>query len=475
MTNKLMKKLLPIVLIIIPFLLFKIFNLSIRLSDSNIYFYTAYQLLQGKILYKDIFFTNFPLLPYVSVGYFLAFFGNLKLFFLTPAIEASIIAALIYIIVLRQTKNTMPGADLHPALLSALSALFYLYSFIALATSDHQSGVFLASLFAIVSYYFFISKRYVLTGVFIALALLTKAYFIPIFAAYLAVLLFERSEKSFSSRDARTIILFLGGFLVTIFVILLPTLLFAYQDFIKDVFVYSLTRTQGVEKGRLIWFFITHDFLLFSVLIFNLYLLLKKQFFGFLSLFGILFFFFYQDIYYLYLNFLVPFLCISFPMMYEAVQKSFKPNRYLLPAIIGIFLLYNVYSYLSGYNNLQKIDIVGMTKTVREQNPKFIYGINSIAPALAYTSGIPLLNGVVDTNPNIYRKGFLNSERMTADAIRNHALIVGEGLEYPMYQVNETLTGEVFDGEKIKKSCKQVGSFPVQNEGPENRINVFQC
>lgn len=464
----LMKKFLPILFIITPFLLFKIFNLSVRASDSNIYFYTGYQLLQGEILYKDIFFTNFPLIPYASALYFLLFFGSLKLYFLTPVLEASAVGFLIFLIVLQQTKNS---------LLSALSSLLYLFSFIVLSTSDHQSGVFLASLFAVVSYYFFIERRYLLTGVFIALALLTKAYFIPILVAYLAVLYFERNEvesRNFS-RQARKIMIFLGGFALTIFLILLPTLLFAYQDFLKDVFVYSLTRTQGVEKGRIIWFFLTHDFVLFFILIFNLYLLLKKHFFGFLSLFGILFFFFYQDIYYLYLNFFIPFLCISLPTLHETIQKQFNLQKYVLTTIIGIFLLYSIFSYLTGYKNLQKIDITAMTNAVKMQNPKYLYGINSLTPALSYTTGVPLLNNVVDTNPNIYRKRFLDAKKMTSDAIKNHAMIIGEGLDYPEYNVQDALTGEIFITDTVKKSCKLIAFFPIQNEGPQNRITFFKC
>jgi hypothetical protein len=456
--EEIMKRFLPILCIIVPFLLYKIFNLSIRLSDSNIYFYTGYQLLQGKVLYKDIFFTNFPLLPYISSLYFIILFGSLTLFFLTPALEASAVAILIYFLVQKQTKNPM---------LPALSSMLYLYSFIVLATSDHQSGVFIASLFAVISYYFFTEKKYVLTGIFIALALLTKAYFLPIIASYTAVLLLTKAYKPFAK--------LLTAALITTLVVLLPTLLFAYQDFIKDVFIYSLTRTQGVEKGRLIWFFLTHDFILFVALLFNFYLLTKKNFFGFVSLFGMLFFFIYQDIYYLYLNYLVPFLCISIPYLYQALEKNFKPNQYVLPSVIGIFILYNVFSYISGFRNLQKVDLSEMTKIIKKQNPKYLYGINSLTPALSYTSGIPLLHNIVDTNPNIYRKGFLSSKKMSDDAIKSNTLIIGEGMDYPIYQTQELLIGEIFIVDTIKKSCKNVASFPVQNEGIENRINLFSC
>lgn len=464
-----MKRYLPVLYIIIPFLLFKLFNLSVRLSDSNIYFYTAYQLLHGKILYKDIFFTNFPMLPYVSAVYFLFLFGNLKLYFLTPSLEASAVTFLIYAITIKQTKN---------ALVSILSSFLYLYSFIVLSTSDHQSGVFLASLFAVLSYYFFQEKKYLFTGIFIALALLTKAYFIPIAAAYTFTFFFERVkriEKQYILDFGQTVMKFLVGFIVTAGIVLLPTLLFAFPDFIKDVFVYSLTRTQGVEKGRLIWFFLTHDLVLFTLLISNLWLLTKRHFFGFLSLFGLLFFFFYQDIYYLYLNFFVPFLCLSFPLLYQTLQKQLKLQRYILPTILGIALLINFSVYFSGYKNLQKVDIATMTDAVKKANPPVLYGINSLTPALSYTTGIPLLNNVVDTNPNIYRKGILNAQKMSEDAIRQHALLIANGVDYPAYGVRQLVVDEIFDLEALQKSCQIISEFPVQNEGTENVISFAAC
>lgn len=472
-----MKRYLSVLWIIFPFLLFKLFNLSVRLSDSNIYFYTGYQLLHGKILYRDIFFTNFPMLPYVSALYFLLLFGNLKLFFLTPAIEASIVAFLIYLIVSKQTRNV---------LLSALSSLLYLCSFIVLSTSDHQSGVFLASLFAVLSYYFFQEKKYLLTGVFITLALLTKAYFIPILVAYLFTLFFEPFDSAQGKLDRehtlsqlpqllRRISWFLAGFIFTCFIILLPTLLFAFPDFIKDVFVYSLTRTQGVQKGTLLWFFFTHDIVLSVIVLWNLTLLIKKQFFGFLSLFGILFFFFYQDIYYLYLNFLIPFLCLSFPFLYETLHKQLKLQKYIAPTLIAIALLINLSVYLTGYKNLQKVDIVTMTAAIKKVNPPVLYGINSLTPALSYTTGIPLLDTIIDTNPNIYHKGILSARTMSEDAVRQHALLVANGVDYPSYGVRQLVTDEIFDLKTLQKPCTLTNEFPVQNEGTENIISFVSC
>src|ERR1035437_8507392 len=116
-----MKKFLPIIITIGVFLFIKLPNIGIRFSDSNIYFYTGYQLLMGKMLYKDIFFTNFPLLAYISAFYFLLLNKSLLLFYVTPLLEASGVGLMIYLIIYKNTKDIFLGIT---------SSLLYLFSFI---------------------------------------------------------------------------------------------------------------------------------------------------------------------------------------------------------------------------------------------------------------------------------------------------------------------------------------------------------
>lgn len=488
-----MNRYLPLIILISFFLLLKITNLGIRLSDTNIYFYTGYALLQGKILYKDIFFTNFPLLPYISSLYYLVTFKQLPLFYFTAAIEATITGFLIYKIILKQTKSL---------LLSTVCSALYLFSFIILATTEHQTGVFLASAFAITSYYFYLEKKFLLTGVFIALALLTKAYFLPIFLTYLVLLLFHQhsrggeSEKKQEPVIARSSalqndaaisykrllhfvrndkVVFLLGFAITVFIVLLPSLLLAPNDFVKDVFQYSLTRSQGIGKTNILWFFITHDLLLFLTLIYSIIMIRKYLFFGLVSIFGVIFFFLYQDIYYLYLNFLVPFLCLAFVNFYQNIQKRLSLQTMVLPTIIIIFLTINFFIYLSGYRSLQKFEnLDALITTIQQVNPPSLYGINSLTPVLAYLTDKPLLNNIVDTNPNIYRKGFLHANELTKQAITDKSLFVSEGLNYPELGVRRDITGEIFDVNQMK-NCKIIQSVPIKTEGPQNRVNLISC
>ncbi|HSW47447.1 MAG TPA: hypothetical protein VLG67_00025, partial [Candidatus Saccharimonadales bacterium] len=350
----------------------------------------------------------------------------------------------------------------------------YLFSFIILSTSDHQTGVFIASFFAVLSYYFYQNKKYLLTGVFIALALLTKVYFIPILLSYITLFLLPASQRG-EEKKFRNLQLFLVGGVVASLIILLPTLLFAFPDFIKDVFVYSLTRSQGIDKSAIFWFFITHDFALFALLLFNLVTIKKNQFFGLVSLFGILFLLFYKDVYFLYLNFLIPFLALSYPEFYKTMQKSFGLQKSIIPTILGFCLFFSFVTYFNGFRNLQKIDLERAVTIIKKENPKSLYGVNDIAPGLSYLTGIPLLNNVIDTNSNIYRKGFLNSKKMTTDAISQKAILVTHGYYYPQNGVEEIAVDEIFDIKRVKKHCKLLDSFPVQTEGAENRLNLLRC
>lgn len=473
-----MNKYLPFLLIAICFLLLKISNLGIRLSDTNIYFYTGYQLLQGKVLYKDVFFTNFPLFPYISSLYSLLTGGSLLAYYFTAVIEAVITGFIVYVITLKQYKNM---------LLSSVCSTLYLFSFMLLSTTDHQSGVFIASLFAVTSYYFYTEKKYLLTGIFIALTLLTKAYFLPIFLTYIVMLLFERHHKegesrsfisqfSTSLRSARTI-KFILGFLATTLIVLLPTFLFARQDFIRDVFEYSLTRSEGIPKFRIFWFFLTHDLLITASLIYAIIMIRIHRFFGVLSLFGLAFFFLYKDVYYLYLNFFLPFLSLSFANLYVDIEKRFVIQKMILPTIIGIFLFVNLMIYMSGYRDLQNIkNIDQLVTAIKTIDPPYLYGGNGVTPALAYLTNTPLVNPMVDMNTNIFRKGFLSAEDLTKEALSKKAMFVGEGIDYPQFQTYQPITDEVVDLKQLQtKQCTLVTAVPIKTEGYQNRINLITC
>lgn len=454
-----MKKYLPVIGLLLLFLILKSSNLSIKISDTNIYWYTAYKLVQGDILYKDIFFTNLPLFPYLSAVYFFLVGKQLLLYYLTSAIEVALTAFLVFLIVYKQTRKYIYAFS---------SFVLYLFSFMILATSEHQTGVFAASLFATIGYYFFSEKKYLLSGIFLSLSLLTKAYFLPIVATIFLITLLKNARKDF--------LRLLLGFIGTTVVLLGPFLLFTQGEFINNVFTYSFTRSAGLNKTEILWFFITKDFFFFILLLFNLAFIRRNLFFGIFSLFSILFFFGYKDTYYLYLNFLAPFLSLSASSLFEFVEQKLAMQKMVIPTVVLFGALINLSLYFSGFRQLQKIsDYNALTNAIQKNKPDYLYGVNDTTPALAYSTNTALLNNIIDTNPNIFRKKFLDSKKLTKEAINNKTVLVTHGAFYPQLGLEEHVVDEIFDKELVKKSCKLLESVPVNSEGYINRISLLKC
>ena len=452
-----MKKIFPLIFLIICFLIIKAANNSVRLSDTNIYFNIATQIFQGKILYKDIFFSNFPFFSYVSSFYYIITGKIIELFYFTSSVEIATITTFIFLIVYKKTKDYI---------ISIISSLLYIFSFMVLSTSDHQTGIFTASLLAVLGFYF-LKEKVILSGVFIAASFLTKAYFIPIVLSFYGYLAIKRSKEK--------IIKFSIGFILASLFILLPFLLLAPKEFFSDIFGFSLTRPTGLSKINIIWFFITKDFPLFILLIFNLFNIKKNILFGLISIFSIIFFFAYQDIYYLYLNFLTPFLCISLYELSYFLRKNLNIQKMIIPTIIFVFILYNLFSYLSSYKDLGKLQINKITKTIIAEKPDFLYGVNDITPALISLTNIPALENVNDAHEYFFTRGIYDKDKLTEKAINSKTIIVTHGADYPNYNIKQDILDKIFIKEAIYKSCKIILSIPVISESDANRINLFKC
>ena len=454
-----MKKIIPFIFLILFFLITKAVNNGVRLSDTNIYFNIAYQIFQGKLLYKDIFFSNFPFFSYILSFYYIITGKNIEFFYFTSSLEVAIITTFIYFIVYRKTKDYIA---------SIISSLLYILSFMVLSTSDHQTGVFTASLFAVLSYFFLQERKIAISGIFITLSIFTKAYFSPIFISFFAYLLIKKKWRS--------LLKFGMSFAATGLIILLPFLIQAPQELISDIFGFSLTRPIGLSKINIMWFFIAKDLPLFILLLFNIFNIRKNVFFGLISITSIIFFFGYQDIYYLYLNFLAPFLCLSFYELTYFLKNKFNLQKLIIPTIVSVFILLNLVTYLSSYRNLGKLENFNkIITTIISEKPKFLYGVNDITPALLSITNIPALENVNDAHEYFFTRKVYDKEYLTNKAIKNKTIIITHGADYPEYNIKQDILDNIFIKETIYKKCKIILGVPVISEGDANRINLFKC
>jgi len=448
-------------LVIIPsvfFLLIKMAFSGIRFSDTNVYFYTATELLRGKVLYKDIFFTNLPLFPSISSLYAFLIGRKIEWYYITAALEVVVTGMLIFFITFKKTNNR---------LYSFISQCLYLFSFIILSTSDYQTGVFLASFFSVLAYLCYEKKQNFLTGVFLGCMLLTKAYYLPVAMAFFMYLFIKERDRFIKT---------LSGFLIICALVLFPSVITARKEFVKDVIFYSLFRSQGIDKLRIISFFITHDVILFFLFIFTL-LFPKKNILFFLTItLSLLFIVFFQDIYFLYLNILVPYLIFSFPDFLITINHQLKKYEFLPYFTICVFLIINAITYLKGYARLQKLDnLQEILAIIKEAKPEYLYGTMEITPAFSYLSNVPLFDNIIDTNDNLFYKGVLNSNTLTRRLLSKKTIIVTKGLYYPSDNINKPITGAVVDEGQVLKYCTKLYTTPIKTEGLVNSITLFKC
>ena len=453
-----MKKIIPLLILIIFFLIIKTANNGVRLSDTNTYYNMAYQIFQGQLPYRDFFFSDFPFFSYVFSFYYIIIGKSIEFFYFTSSLEVAAITIFIYLIVYKKTKDYI---------VSITSSLLYIFSFMVLSTSDHQTGIFTASLFAVLGFYF-LKERALLSGVLIATSFLTKAYFLPIALSFYGYLIVKKSKEK--------LIKFTIGFILASLLILLPFLLLAPKELLSDIFGFSLTRPTGLSKINIMWFFITKDFPLFILLIFNLLNIKRNIFFGLISIFSIIFFFSYQDIYYLYLNFLTPFLGISFYEFYYFLRKNLNIQKMVIPTVIFIFILFNLFTYFSSYKDLGKLqEISQIIKTITKEKPDYLYGINDITPALISITNIPALGNVNEAHEYFFTRGIYDKELLTNEAVESKTIIITHGADYPKDNIKQDILDNIFVKETIYKSCKNILSVPVISEGDANRINFFKC
>jgi hypothetical protein len=447
-----------VLLSVILFLLIKIHGVGIRLSDTNVYFYIGQELLKHETLYKDIFFTDLPLLPYIHALYVFLVGHNLVWFYFTATIEAIICSLFVYRISYEKTK--------HPALSSAVSTL-YMFSFITLSTSDYQTGVFTASMFALLSYWNFVKRKYLWSGCAAALMLCTKAYFLPIVAVMGIVLMVK---------DGKHLFRFLAAFMVTCLVILLPFLAVAREQIYQYIVQYNITRTPGISKINLFRFFVSHDGVLSLLFLISVIRIRHKLFFGLLSFFTFFLILFYSDPYYLYLNIFTPFLCLSIADVLLPLEKQFLSFKRFLYIVIGAVACINILWYMNTYQDVGRIDTIDEIVTdVTNIHPQSIYATQSIGPAIAYLTHTPLLNNIIDTNANFYRKKILDSTTLTKEAVAQKSLIISLGAIYPEHGVNKPVVDEIFNADILNSHCQVIKSYPVRSEGLENRIVLLKC
>ena len=441
------------------FLGIKLANNSINFfTDTETYFYTGYKLLHGQRLYTDIFFTNLPLFPYISALYFLLTRGNIYAYYFTSSIEATLVAILIYKIIYRETSDYLS---------STISALLYLFSLVTLFITKGQSGIITASLFLVITYYFLLKKKYLLSGIFLSVCFLTKGYFIVVIPAFfLKVFILKDREKYY----------FYIGFLVLTSLVFLPFTFTSFKEIFAETVKFYVSKGAGIPKETILQYVFTYDPLLFLLFVYNILRIKKNLFFGTLCLFFLFYFIFSSGVYYLYLSMIVPFLCISYPSFYYSIQKRLQYQKYVLEPFVLVYILYVSLVYLLSFSSSNKVNYFSeMINIVKKEKPSYLYGVSGLSAILAYETGTPLLENIIDTNEDLYKNNIYDGRKLTKKAIQQKAMLISVGRFYPQQSIRENIVNISIDKTLAEKSCHYVKGFSENIDAGVNMINFYRC
>ena len=447
--------------VILLFLIINISQIGFKFSDENIYFYMGKLILQGQLPYQDFFFASPPLQIIIIAGFLTLFGSKIILLKLLP-IFASIISSIFIFIILKKRFSSLHGL---------LASTLYLFSFVVLATTDHSTGIHLATMFLVIGCYLIYEKKYFLAGILVSLSLLTRLYS-AIAIMGLIIYLLIKNRKS--------LLKFILGIAIVFIPVNLIFILIFKHNYLTPVFLYHLLKSIGISKINIFKFFLKWDIILVVLSSTSIFFKeRKKLLLPFITVTTIiLFYIFYADIYYLYLGLIIPFLAILGGWtIYNLLEKVHWKNKVLAVILVLIILIVpTTCFYLKNQAQTAKIEftkeIVNFVKE-NTQSQDTIYGSFEITPLVALLSERKIIGNYIDTNEKTFISGIYDIEKRTNKLQGNVKLVIMKTL---LDQNGKILYLEgIIDPEFLLKECNVTKTYPIKKDYSDNAIIIFDC
>ena len=443
---------------IIIFLAIKIPNMSFNFSDENTYFYMGKLILDGYVPYRDFFHANPPVQIYL-IGLVMSLVGKHLILLKLIPIAASVTSSLMIFGIVKRYLGEKEGL---------LASVLYLFSFVVLTTTDHSTGVHLSVMFILASIYFL--NKPLVAGCFAGLAVMTRLYTPFLVAGMLLYLYFYEKEKIWR---------FILGMTIVASVIAIFFIILSKGDIISQIlgFRMNLVELAGIPKLRILKFFLRWDLVLVLGTIGFLFTRNKERLalFSIMGVFLLLFYYFYSDLYYLYLGLIAPLLAVFAVYTIRQVTRSVKSRYFNLAiALFIIFIVsFNSFYYLKDHAKTAKIAFIDdITEFVKEttQPKDTIYGSFEIAPIVALRSGRDITNRFVDTNDKNFMTGVFSKKEMTEQMT---------DIKYIIAKVviidKKILSIGHFADLDFLDTCSIVKAYPIDNDYSSNAVLVFDC
>tara|TARA_Y100000310_G_scaffold340762_1_gene437668 strand:- start:1879 stop:3174 length:1296 start_codon:yes stop_codon:yes gene_type:complete len=351
---------------------------------------------EGLTPYKDFFFSHPPLQVYLFALLIKIFGFNFLILKLTPLIFTVVSALFIYIIVCQKI-------GLREAI---LALLLFLFSYDSLRFSSYAVGVNLTTMFVVIGIYFLLNKKYFLSGIIYGAAAVSGLYSL-VFPVVVLIILFLKNRKNF--------LRFLIGFGIVFLTVNSIFTAVAGRDYIKEVYEYHLAKpSEESNKFQVLGRLVRVNLLLFASFFVYLFrrILFKNKKFSILSFTVIaylLFLVLLQNIFGFYSMVMFPFLAILGSCSLGWIVRKNK-------VVLGIVLLLVISSAAWSINKYDGYDfqdfknadgVVGFIKSNSKESDT-IYGDDSITTILALLSDRRVTADFADSNNLIFRSGVVD-------------------------------------------------------------------
>ncbi len=427
---------------------------NLLITDGSGFIYIAQRMDQGAILYRDIFMTNTPLVPYIYWVYKTVLFGNLQAFYLTGIIEIIAISFVIFFIAKKLHKDEF---------VSFIIAFMYLTSF-TVVSNKLPTGITTTQLMLTLAYLLYLNRKSIPSGILLGLALAAKAYTLPIVLAFWI--------DGIVSKRTKNIPVLVSG-LVVLVVVMVPTIFMAFPQFLEQTFGYSLTRAPGRMQAIALTSFLYYDWHILLLNICALVFYRKNRFLALTSAFLILFFILYQDRHFMYYTMFVPFSVLSFGYGIIFLER-WIPRQLLLIMSVSLAILLAFWHIATSipisYENNRITDTKALLETIQKYNPDYLYGSPYMTQGASYLSGVPVLDNMADTNAALFTAGKYSVEHITKRIFETRTLILipfrttPAGIEYPQ---------SILTNSRIPE-CTVVHRQPLKWSGAQE-LHVLKC
>lgn len=442
------------------FIALKFIGLDFRMGDGNAYVYMAQSAWHGVLPYTDYFLADPPGFIFLLAP--LAPLLSYKLL-LVQTLPVLLEAGTAYIVFLLLKKW---GAHSY----AALAPFAYLASFSIIATSDFFTGVQLVMFLVMLGLLQFEQKRLKWAGICWALACLVKLYAVPAIAGFVLYALWQKKPIK------KTLI----AYALTILAFMAPFLLLAPHATIDNIILHQFRRPAGLSKLHVLQVFWQMEMIIIVLGMGGLFITKHKKLLLPFAL-SLIFLAALRDLYYLYLNIIMPFLIFGTVLLVQEIGAYAQKERGVLFAfLLGAYLFVGIHSVQSYYATYRPDGVFSNAPEIGDYVatlPKgaTLYGSHELVPLLALASGKRIFDNHIDTNTQVFAAQSEDLEAISNAAAEHGVYLIARIADYPQYGITDQGYEGYFSETVFKESCESIKKFNSASIGVNNMIGVYWC